>query len=207
MKLFERFDKVYCVNLDKRSDRLLNFNQLVETYDLGNYVRVSAVDGSTINNSTKLSNGELGLIMSNLNIINEAISERLDKILIIEDDCFFTSEINNVDTYFNLLPNDWDMLYMGGNHNTHIGVNPPIKINDKVVKLHTTYSTHFVGIKSTVFEHIKIILESKKYPIDVAYTQLQKIFNVYSFTPAIAKQIKDYSDIQNKITDYDWLIK
>lgn len=208
MRLFDRFDKVYCINLDRRSDRIEHFDNIVNKFDLGNYTRFSAVDGSLIkdyNGNLKL--GELGLVLSNLEIIKESIKNNFNTILILEDDCFFTDEIKNIDEYFKQLPDDWDMLYMGGNHNLHVGAKPPIEINSKVIKLHTTYSTHFVALKSTVFNHINVILEKRNVPLDVGYVQLQKVFNAYSFSPAIAKQIKDYSDIQNKITDYDWLIK
>jgi hypothetical protein len=61
-------------------------------------------------------------------------------------------------------------------------------------------------MKSTVFDHIEVILNKKNKPIDVNYVTLQKIFNVYSFYPAIAKQIVDFSDIQSKVTDYSNLI-
>ena len=88
-----------------------------------------------------------------------------------------------------------------------MGVQGPIVVNEKVVKLHSTYSTHFIGIKKTLFDHIEIILSKYKEPLDVSYVKLQKIFNIYSFYPAIAKQIVDFSDIQNSITDYNWLIK
>jgi hypothetical protein len=96
---------------------------------------------------------------------------------------------------------------MGGNHNVHMGVNPPIVINEKIIKLHSTYSTHFVGLKYNVFDHVEVLLERLVEPLDVSYIRLQRIFNVYSFYPAIAKQIVDFSDIQNYITDYNWLIK
>lgn len=210
MKLFDRFDKVYCVNLDKRPDRLENFKNQVEKYDLGEFTRVSAVDGSNINLNeygNDLKPGELGLVLTNLKIIKEAKENNYESILILEDDCSFTDEILNIENYFSKLPLDWDMLYMGGNHNTHMGVQGPIVVNEKVVKLHSTYSTHFIGIKKTLFDHIEIILSKYKEPLDVSYVKLQKIFNIYSFYPAIAKQIVDFSDIQNSITDYNWLIK
>lgn len=210
MKLFDRFDKVYCVNLDKRPDRLENFKNQVEKYDLGEFTRVSAVDGSELNLSdytSTLSSGELGLILTNIKIINEASQSNFEKILILEDDCHFEDEVVNIDNYFDYLPSDCDMLYMGGNHNTHMGINPPIVINEKVCKLHTTYSTHFIGMNKSVYEHALLLLSQYKNPLDVCYVTLQKVFNVYSFYPAIAKQIVDFSDIQNKITDYNWLIK
>jgi len=210
MRLFDYFDKVYCINLDRREDRLENFKKEVEKYNLGEFERFSAYDGKTIDMSkynTRLNPGELGVILSNIDIINDAKENKYDKILIVEDDCIFTDEILNIQEYFNVLPNDWEMLYMGGNHNTHMGVPEPIKINDKVVKLHSTYSAHFIGIKSNMFDVIKVIIEKYKEPLDVSYSRLQKSFNVYSFYPAMAKQKSNFSDIQNKNIDYNWLIK
>ena len=210
MRLFDRFDKVYLVNLDRRPDRLESFKTQVNKYDLGEFTRISAVDGSKLNvseYSNTLKSGELGLVLTNLEIIKDAKKNKYKSILILEDDCFFTDEILNIEEYFKMLPLDWDMMYMGGNHNTHMGVQGPIVINEKIVKLHSTYSTHFIGIKETLFDHIEIILSKYQDPLDVSYVKLQKIFNVYSFYPAIAKQIVDFSDIQNSITDYNWLIK
>lgn len=210
MRLFDRFDKVFCINLDKRADRLSSFENQVKKYDLGNFVRVSATDGSSLDlkkYKTKLNQGELGLVLTNLNIIRESKNHNYQTILILEDDCVFSDEILKVDEYFNNLPSDWDMLYMGGNHNTHMMIPPPIKVNDKIVKLHSTYSTHFIGIKNTLYDHIEVILSKHQDQLDVCYVKLQKLFNVYSFSPAIATQMVDFSDIQNKITDYRWLIK
>jgi GR25 family glycosyltransferase involved in LPS biosynthesis len=210
MKLFERFDRVYLINLDRRPDRLENFNNEVLKYDLGTFERISAVDGLYLNLSeynTNLNKGELGLILTNLQIIKDAKNNNYKSILIIEDDCCFTDEIKNIDSYFNYLPKDWDLLYMGGNHNSHIGVPSPHIINEKVCKLHSTYTTHFIGIKHTVFDQIELIINEKNHPLDVQYTTLQKTFNAYSFYPAIAKQMVDFSDIQNTNTDYNWLIK
>jgi GR25 family glycosyltransferase involved in LPS biosynthesis len=209
MKLFEKFDKVYCINLDRRPDRLENFKKEVNKFNLGEFERFSAYDGKQLNltNEYNLKPGEIGIIKSNLDIIKDAKKNNYKTILIIEDDCVFNDEIINFENYFKLLPNDWDMLYMGGNHNTHMGVKPPLKINDKVVKLHSTYSAHFIGIKSSVFDQIEVLLERGQQPLDVAYVTLQKIFNCYSFTPALTSQLVNFSDIQESTTDYNWLIK
>jgi GR25 family glycosyltransferase involved in LPS biosynthesis len=176
---------------------------------LGEFERFSAYDGKQLNltNEYNLKPGEIGIIKSNLDIIKDAKKNNYKTILIIEDDCVFFDEIINFEDYFKLLPSDWDMLYMGGNHNTHMGVKPPLKINDKVVKLHSTYSAHFIGIKSSVFDQIEELLEKGQQPLDVEYVTLQKIFNCYSFTPALTSQLVNFSDIQELTTDYNWLIK
>lgn len=210
MKLFDRFDKVYCINLDKRTDRLEKFQNQVVKYDLGSYTRISAVDGNTlkINDYTnRLNPGELGLVLTNLEIIRDAKKNQYNSILILEDDCSFSEEILKIEDYFSKLPPNWDMIYMGGNHNTHMGVQGPLIVNDKIIKLHSTYSTHLIGIKDTLFDQVENMISKYQEPLDVSYVKLQKTFNVYSFYPAIASQIVDFSDIQNKVTDYRWLIK
>jgi GR25 family glycosyltransferase involved in LPS biosynthesis len=209
MKLFERFDEVFCVNLDRRPDRLENFNKQVEKYDLGNYTRVSAVDGKLLapeEKSGRLQDGELGLLLTVEKIISYCIEKKYETILIVEDDCYFTDEINNIDIYFEHLPSDWHMLYMGGNHNIHIGMPPPQVINKKVAKLYNTFTTHFVGMKLSLFNDILEKIKYKNKPLDILYSELQKKYNAYTFYPAIAKQISDYSDIQNKCVNYEWLI-
>jgi GR25 family glycosyltransferase involved in LPS biosynthesis len=209
MKLFERFDKVYCINLRRRPERLEEFKQEIEKYSLGNFEIFNAVDGKDIKQtrSPKLKQSEQGLIESNLKILKDSIKNNLKNVLILEDDCIFTDEIKNIDEYFKLLPEDWDMLYMGGNHNTHMNMKPPTIINEKVCKLHHTFSTHFIGIKNTIFQELEFLLSITHEPLDVTYTQLQKNKNVYSFYPAIAKQRIGFSDIQKQNVDYNWLIK
>lgn len=207
MRLFDRFDKVFCINLDRRKDRLDNFNKEVEKYNLGEYERISAIDGNFLEKNSMLKPGELGLLLTVEKILKLSIDDRYTKILIIEDDCYFTDEIINIDKYFEFLPSDWEMLYMGGNHNIHVGYKPPIKINEKVIKLHNTYTSHFVVLKENVFEDIIIQINDRDKPIDVIYSILQKKYSVYSFYPAIAKQLSDFSDINQTIVNSDWLIK
>lgn len=44
-------------------------------------------------------------------------------------------------------------------------------------------------------------------PIDVIYSDLQKKYNLYSFTPAIALQLDGFSDIEKNNINNKWLIK
>jgi len=209
-KITDFFDKTYCVNLDKRKNRWDECVTELTKWGIEGVERVSAVDGSTLNMSdynTKVEPGALGLILTNIEIIKEAKEKNYSSILILEDDVIFTDEVNNISDYFSQLPEDWEMLYLGGNHNTHMGDKPPILINDKVSKIHNTYTTHCVGIKNTMFDVILNNLPKLSEPIDVQYANLQKIFNVYCFYPAIAKQRVGFSDIQNQTLDYNWLIK
>jgi glycosyl transferase family 25 len=206
----EYFDKIYCVNLDRRKERWNESSSEFQKWNIKGVERVSAIDGNNLimsDYNTSMNPGELGLVLTNINIIKDAIEKNYNSILILEDDVVFNDEINNISNYMELLPNDWNMLYFGGNHNTHMGLKPPHIINEKVCKLHNTYTTHCIGIKNDLFEILLKVLPKLGNPLDVEYAKLQKIFNIYSFYPAIAKQRIGFSDIQNKTLDYNWLIK
>lgn len=207
MKLFDRFDKVYCINLEHREDRKNHILSECNKYDLGEVSFFNAFNGNNLSNPYKISNGNFGLILTNIEIIKEAKNNNYKNILILEDDCYFTREVLNINTYFDALPDDWDMLYLGGNHNTHVGNPPPIVINEKIVKLHSTLTTHFVAINNHMYDVILARLSKFDNPIDVVYTGIQKLYNVYSTSNTIAKQLNGYSDIENRVVDYSQLIK
>lgn len=207
MKLFDRFDKVYCINLEHREDRKNHILSQCVKYDLGDLSFFKAINGNNIMNPYRIPNGCVGLILSNIEIIKQAKNNNYKSILILEDDCYFTNEVLNIDSYFDALPDDWDMMYVGGNHNTHMGDLPPKKINEKIVKLHNTFTTHFIAINHNMYDVILERLSKFNSPIDVIYAGIQKTYNVYSTSKAIAKQLNGYSDIENKVINYDWLIK
>ena len=208
MKITDFFDKTYCINLDRRFDRweecLIEFKK----YDIENVIRWSAIDGNNINKLGSCEkSSQTALILTNIDIIEDSIKNNLKNVLIMEDDIEFSDEVHNISEYFKYLPEDWDMVYFGGNHNSHMGVSPPLIINEKVCKLHNTFTTHCVGINGKSFNTIINKLKEFNNPLDVIYTDLQRSLNVYCFYPLIATQRISYSDIEGRVVNYDWLIK
>ena len=209
MKITDFFDKTVCINLDRRFDR---WSECVAEFDKNKLVgieRFKAVDGKSLVELPKgfLTTSRLALVLTNMLILDKAIEEDYSSILILEDDVEFTNQVTNMKSFFDSLPEDWDMLYFGGNHNTHVGSEPPTIINDKVCKLHNTFSTHCVAINKKAFKEILERLKKCDNALDVIYAELQKKLNVYSFYPMISTQRVSFSDIENKMTDYKWLIK
>lgn len=208
MNIIDFFSKTYCINLDRRKDRwnecLLEF----KNKELDNIERISAVDGKDlIFFSQKVNSSALALILTNEKIFESAIKNEFESILILEDDIEFTDQVKDISSFVEKLPENWDMIYFGGNHNTHVGYKSPEVINDKVVKLHHTFSTHCIGINKKAYQPILDRIRKMDQPLDVIYSDLQKKLNVYSFSPAMATQRVSFSDIENKVTDYKWLIK
>jgi len=198
------FDKIFCINLDRRPDRWESVKKEFEKWGITSVERYSAIDGNTIENNTNILNGELGILETHYNLIKKCKDENLDTILVMEDDVYFTEKIKQIDEYMDSVPKDWDLLYFGG---THVYGPPPVAINDKVVKITHTVAIHCVAIKKNIFEPLLLTAKKRQKQIDVCYAQLQKSFDSYCFHPNIALQTTGFSDIQNKVVDYNYLIK
>jgi GR25 family glycosyltransferase involved in LPS biosynthesis len=204
------FGKIFCINLDRRPDRWEHFIKQSKEFNLTEFERVSAVDGKNIDLSkypTNLTDGELGLVLTTIKIFEGCLENKYNNVLILEDDCVFEKEILNVDKYFQNLPPNWDMIYFGGNHNIHGNYPEPVKVNDFVKKVSYTYSSHMIGFNIKMYEQILSLLKTYQFQVDIVYSMLQKENNCYTFYPRLSTQLVDYSDIQNKVTDYNWLIK
>jgi GR25 family glycosyltransferase involved in LPS biosynthesis len=199
INLNEYFEKIYCINLERRLDRYESVLNEFNKFNIQGVEIYSAIDGNTIINNSSLLNGELGILETHYNIIKSCKEHGVKNVLILEDDIYFTEEINKLNDYMQSVPKDWDLLYFGGNH---IYGNPPTKINDKILKLNFTVALHCVAINESIYDAILAVLPLRKKQVDTYYAQLQSGYNGYSFYPNMAKQKADYSDIQNKFVDY-----
>lgn len=209
MKITEFFNKTFCINLERRPDRWDECLTEFDKHGITDVNRFIAVDGKDLTQSLSgfMTPSRMALVQTNVQIIEEAIKNDYDSILILEDDVEFGPQVVEMDSYFDSLPDDWDMLYFGGNHNTHVGSPPPNIVNEKVCKLHNTYSTHCVAINKRAFQKVLDRIKKCDNALDVIYVELQNQLNVYSFYPVIATQRVSFSDIENRMTDYKWLIK
>ncbi len=194
------FERVYVINLDRRPDRYESFKQELAKHNIADVDRFSAVDGTTIlANKIPLLAGEIGVLESHLAIIKKCKEDGVKNVLILEDDVYFTPEINNLDEYINSVPNDWDFIYFGGNH---VYGKPPELVNEKIIKLNFTVALQCVAINNTMFDVIEAILPNMRKQVDAYYADLHDTFKAYGFYPNMAKQTAGFSDIQNRNVDY-----
>ena len=218
MSLNTHFSHIYCLNLNRRPDRWESAQEQFKQYGIADIERFPAIDGKDVISeySTRLNAGEVGIILSNIKIIEDAKQNKYASILILEDDISFSSELNNIDSYFAALPENWDAIYIGGNPNTHntaFGVEnrPPHHVNDRIGKMHNTYATHAVGLRESMYDIVIEEIRSLDAQLDVCFQRLQNRYNWYCFKSAtgeaIATQMPNYSDITNSFQDNRWLIK
>jgi GR25 family glycosyltransferase involved in LPS biosynthesis len=118
------FNKIYCVNLDRRPERWEEASKEFKKFNL-DVERFSAVDGSKMNLSNikmevlKMESlpGAVGCSLSHRNIIKDAKKNAYDKILIFEDDVVFEDNLlTRFENEIKSLPEDWDMFYLSANN-------------------------------------------------------------------------------------------
>jgi len=199
----EYFEKIYCINLDKRLDR---WNEAQEQFNKHNLKveRFPAILGNPENISTKIIPGHVGCVLSHYNIVKKADESGINQILILEDDVVFCEDLQEkFEQFIKQVPEDWDMLYFGGNHNGE----PLEKVTENVYKIHKTYTTHAYAIRKPVYKVVLKMFPKLQFEVDVMYSILQNSFNCYVFRPHLAWQQDGYSDILNKNVNYDFLKK
>lgn len=203
---FEDIVNIVYINLEHRIDRRDHVINELTNMGIGKFDRFNAI---------KMDNGALGCSMSHLKVLQNAVEQKLEHILIVEDDITFL-EPDIFKTQFNkFITNhgtNWDVILLGG----HV-----LEYNDidetcvKVQKCLTTtgylVNGHYIqtlvdNIKSGITYLIKRPLYKNLYAIDVYWFGLQHKHNWYLIIPLTIVQMEDYSDVEKKITKYTKLM-
>lgn len=189
MKINQFVDKIFCINLKHRSDK----REFIKKQCSKNKLDI------TFFKAIENKKGWIGCLQSHLNILKIAKKERLKKILIIEDDCLFLTEpsINQKE-----LPQDWEMLFLGGNMTKLLEDDHFDARNKKWVKM-CCLTTHSYIIKSSIYDYLIKELQKCQEPIDVFYANKFHLKKTsYMINPQITTQKDGYSDIEGKMLSY-----
>jgi len=202
MTLNEYFDKIYCINLDRRKDRWELCEKEFEKHNLI-VERFSAIEGNPNKIETHLTDGGVGCTLSHLEVIKLSQSLNLKNVLILEDDVEFIDNLNeHFNNYYRQIPINWGLLYLGGNHN---GI-PLRRITRNISYINNTYTTHAYAANSNIFNNIIETFSNVSDISDILMVKIQKqLRNSYVFQPHLAWQKSGFSDILNVDTNYDFL--
>ena len=219
MKLNNFFDKIICINLARRTDRWKEMQEQFKKHNL-DVLRFNAVDGNPMKwksdhfgGKQNSFNGAMGCIASHVNIYSLAKQNNWKNILILEDDCDFIDNLNEIfEKSIETLPKKWDLLYLGGVHETRNGQFEPEKFNEYFVRAKRIITTSCYAVNCTAYDLIlNTVLEKMPYfdcPIDTylgAY--IQPKLKTYAYHPPLAWQRASYSDVQNGHRDYSNMMK
>lgn len=127
-------DKIFIINLDKDNERLNDVYKQLNKYNIKNYERYPAIDGSKLNNNelnnytTNIgrliaSDSMIGCGISHINLWKKIVKEKINKCLILEDDFIFIDNfLNKFNNIINKAPIEYDILFLTDNiiHNKNL---------------------------------------------------------------------------------------
>lgn len=151
------FSDVYYINLDSRTDRKKLFEERALIHGI-EAKRFSAVQPKmedcqyiSANIGDPRRSFKVGCTLSHQHIVKEAIANKLQNVLIFEDDCVFREDFRDrAKEYINELRNiEWDLFYFGGELNA-----PCKKVSDNLYRIDDggVYCTHAYAVNNTFFE-------------------------------------------------------
>jgi len=208
-KGLNNFDIIYYINLEHRKDRYEHINkELLKTN----------IDVSKINriNGLYLKDfGILGCAKSHILALEAFIktSSNIKNCVIFEDDFIFTKEQNEINELINSFfkyIEEYDVLMLASN--TLYEIETQFSFITKIINAQTlsgySVSKKFAPIllenyKTSVIHLEKIGYKVHNFCFDIYMKQLQPQSLWFCLNPKIGKQIESYSDIENKVVDYN----
>ena len=199
-------DKVYVINMDKDKERMYILDKKMKELGI-KYQRITGVDGKKVypkyKDKTKLRPGQIGCLLSHLNILNDAIKNKYDNILVLEDDILFHRNFHNEfkKKYNKLMKNEknYDLIYLGCHQSLNgDGYWSRIKMKEEYYENNTTDGTFAMLINKNIFQDIINFVENLELPIDTAiskYILSNNKYKTYSFFPHLI--ISDVSLLSN----------
>jgi glycosyl transferase family 25 len=196
---------IFYINLDTRPDRKIFFENQMKLVGLK----------ATRFNAIKNTNGAIGCSLSHLNLLQYAKKHNLDHILIMEDDIMFLNPqifIQNINNFLSKHDN-FDVLLIAGNN-----MGEYKRIDDNCVKISNCQTTtgylvkkHYYdklidNFKTGIQHFIKNVNLKLQYAIDQYWCSLQCLDNWYLLTPLTVSQKPDYSDIEKKTINYNFVM-
>lgn len=206
--LFEFFDRVVVVNLDRRPDRLAQLQQHLS--DIGwpfRYPeRFRAVDGKFVKPPIwwRAGPNAWGCQQSHLQIMEKAMMDGIESVLILEDDVFFDQNFRQrVEKFLSAVPNDWQQIYFGGQHLLQ-RKQLPVRINEEVIIPFNVNRTHAFAIHkrglSPIYRWLTDYVTHSKKPdqhVDHRFGQLHETQRIKVYAPVawLAGQAEGQSNI------------
>jgi hypothetical protein len=210
--LTKEFDRVYVINLPRRTERLETFFQRIPTnFPFRVPERYAAIDGGLASPPDwwKGGKGAWGCYKAHLRILEDCLSHEINSVLIFEDDAVCVEGFaEKVQEFWQHLPQDWEMVYLGGQHiQEKRGL--PRKVNDWVYQPFNVNRCHCYGFRGRkmlekAYKHLNNVVEwTVPHHVDHYFGELHKKMETGLYVPRewLVAQSEGKSDICGKELD------
>lgn len=225
MDINEYFDKIFIINLKKRTDRKEKMIKRLSRAKITNYEFVEAINGNEEPYLTIYrikyhfqgfheNPGALGILLSALKVLVWSVKQKYKKILILEDDAVF--HLNFKETFqenIKKIPSTWRLLYFGTSmHRWRL--KERCSYEDGYLTAEGSISGAFaIGIDESIFlDLIKFIPGARKaWDVDpLKQINLKYHSDVYVFNPylivcdTIDSDIRRSKHLNEKVRSSKW---
>lgn len=175
------FSSVRCINLDKRPDRWERCVAQYEQWPFALPERFAAIDGTGHGRAS----GMLGCKLSHMQVIQEAQERGDASVFTLEDDFeLCDSFTNHISLFLDHVPDDWDVLWVGGIHNRR-----PIQINNYVSRVRQAVNCHAYVVRDSMYQTMLDFWSGiGNHHIDNTFQHEQQKYHVYCPTDFLIGQ-------------------
>jgi hypothetical protein len=185
------------INLARRKDRLSAFfsQSQIADFPFPMPKLFCAIDGwaAPLPNGWKSGSGSRGCQQSHLAVLGEAIRNKVDSLLILEDDaCLATNFASSIAKFMADVPSNWDCLMLGGQHRN----GSPIFVSPNIVRCLNCQRTHAYIVRGKSMAMLYSLYDSMTTGhIDHLAGRWQPDWHVYAPNPFLIGQAAGKSDI------------
>lgn len=189
------FDRVVVVNLKRRPERLDAFWEQLsrQPWPFSKPEIFEAVEGDRLPlpRLWRDGGGAWGCMQSHRHILEQAISDGVENLLVLEDDAVLCDNFaERVAQFLVDVPGDWDQLMLGGQHREN-----PHDHYPGVVRCMKTERTHAYAVRGGFMRRLYQHWHNSHEHCDHAMSRIQREFRVYAPEPFLIGQSGGPSDI------------
>jgi hypothetical protein len=199
LRVFDLFDRVYCIHLPNDQRRKHIESQLTGVDVTYVHVDVPPV-GFSVPNMRRNPRAEFGAGLSHIAAVVRAIADRAKRPLFIEDDVTFKTDTADDEA------RDWDVLYLGGHPRE------PVKlVSPGLARVRTFSCAEAYGVRGDLlpdlFAHWCNRITRPNAMYDFILGEFAAKHDSYAFYPVITEQAPFVSHIKGEIDDKRKLVE